>query len=147
MSYLDNIFFGNEGYVSVWFNTLGPRQNGRRFADDSFKRILSNGNLIISIKISLKCVPKDPIINILALVQMMAWRRPGDKPLSEPMMVRFPTHPSEAIRRVSQNVVIIGSDNGFSLIRRLGIYIIIEIIWIHYQFWGTHFSELWMKIQ
>ena len=26
------------------------------------------------------------------LVQIMAWRRPGDKPLSEPMMVRLPTH-------------------------------------------------------
>ena len=26
-----------------------------------------------------------PINNIPALVQIMAWRRPGDKPLSEPM--------------------------------------------------------------
>ena len=26
------------------------------------------------------------------LVQVMAWRRPGDKPLPEPMMVRLPTH-------------------------------------------------------
>ena len=26
------------------------------------------------------------------LFQIMAWRRPGDKPLSEPMMVRLPTH-------------------------------------------------------
>ena len=26
------------------------------------------------------------------LVQVMAWRRPGDKLLSEPMMVRLPTH-------------------------------------------------------
>ena len=30
--------------------------------------------------------------NIPALVQIMAWHRPGDKPLSEPMMVRLPTH-------------------------------------------------------
>ena len=30
--------------------------------------------------------------NIAALVQIMAWRRPGDKPLSGPMMVRLPTH-------------------------------------------------------
>ena len=30
--------------------------------------------------------------NIPALVQIMALRRPGDKPLSEPMMVRLPTH-------------------------------------------------------
>ena len=44
------------------------------------------------IKISLKFVPKDRINNIPALVQIMAWRRPGDKPLSEPMMVSLPTH-------------------------------------------------------
>ena len=31
-------------------------------------------------------------INIPALVQIMAWRRSGDKPLSEPMMVNLPTH-------------------------------------------------------
>ena len=49
-------------------------------------------NLGISIKISLKFVHKGPINNIRALVQMMAWRRPGDKPLSEPMVVRLPTH-------------------------------------------------------
>ena len=33
-----------------------------------------------------------PINNIPALVQIMAWRRPGDKPLSEPMMVSLLTH-------------------------------------------------------
>ena len=27
-----------------------------------------------------------------ALIQIMAWRRSGDKPLSEPMMGRLPTH-------------------------------------------------------
>ena len=30
--------------------------------------------------------------NIPALAQIMAWRRPGDKPLSEPMMLRILTH-------------------------------------------------------
>ena len=39
------------------------------------------------IKISLKFVPKGPINNIPALVQIMAWGRPGDKPLSEAMIV------------------------------------------------------------
>ena len=29
---------------------------------------------------------------IPALVRKMAWRRPGDQPLSEPMMVSLPTH-------------------------------------------------------
>ena len=42
-------------------------------------------------EISLRFVPKGPINNILALVQIMAWYRLGDKPLSEPMMVRLPT--------------------------------------------------------
>ena len=76
----------------TWVNTLRPRQNGRHFADDTFKRIFLNENVLISIKISLKFVPKDPINNIPALVQIMAWRRPGDKPLSEPRMVSLPTH-------------------------------------------------------
>ena len=34
----------------------------------------------------------NPINNIPVLVQILAWRRPGDKPLSGPMMVRLPTH-------------------------------------------------------
>ena len=59
----------------VWFNTLRPRQNRRRFADDTFKRIFLNENVRISIKISLKFVPKGPINNNPALVQIMAWRR------------------------------------------------------------------------
>ena len=74
------------------FNTLRPRQNGRRFPDDIFKCIFLNENAWISIKISLKFVPRGPINNIQALVQIMAWRRPGDKPLSEPMMISLLTH-------------------------------------------------------
>ena len=73
-------------------NSLRPRQNGRRFADDTFKRILLNENVRISIEISLKFVPKGPINNVPALVQIMAWCRPGDKPLSEPVMVSLLTH-------------------------------------------------------
>ena len=38
-------------------------------------------------QISLKLDPKGPIDNKSALVQIMAWHQPGDKPLSEPMMV------------------------------------------------------------
>ena len=37
--------------------------------------------------ISLKFVPNGQINNTPALVQIMAWRRSGDKPLPEPMMV------------------------------------------------------------
>ena len=67
-------------------------QNGRHFADDTFKCILLNENIRITIKISLKFVPKGPINNIPALVQIMVWRRPGNKPFSEPMMVSLLTH-------------------------------------------------------
>ena len=73
-------------------NTLKPRQNGCHFADDTFKCIFLNENIRILIKIPLKFVPKGPINNNPALVQIMAWRRLGYKPLSEPMMVRVPTH-------------------------------------------------------
>ena len=143
-------------------NTLGPRQNGRRFADDIFKYIFLNESVWISVKILLKSVPnmmtssngnmfrvtghlcgeftgpgellaqrpmtrsfdvsfdlrlnkrlskqswgwwfetqsrplwrqcnECPINNIPSLVQIMVWRRPGDKPLSEPILVNLLTH-------------------------------------------------------
>ena len=74
------------------FNTLRPRQNCHHFADDIFKWIFVNENVCILLKISLKFVPRMWINNIRALVEIMAWRRPGDKPLSAPMMVGFSTH-------------------------------------------------------
>ena len=84
-------------YCNEWpgisnVNTLRPRQNGRHFPDDILKCIFLNENVWISIKISLKFVFKGPVSNIPALVQIMAWRQPGDKPLSEPMMFNLPTH-------------------------------------------------------
>ena len=41
------------------------------------------------IEIRLKFVPMSPIDNKPALVQVMAWRRKGDKPLTEPMRTQF----------------------------------------------------------
>ena len=82
-------------FPGLWWGLLanwGRDKNGNRFSDDTFKRIFLNENVRISIKISLKFVPKGPINNNPALVQIMAWRRSGDKPLSEQMMVRLPTH-------------------------------------------------------
>ena len=75
-----------------FINTLRPRQDGRHFPDDIFKCIFLKENVWILIKMSLKFVPKGPINNIPALVQIMAWRRSGDKPLFEPMMVSLLTH-------------------------------------------------------
>ena len=73
-------------------NTLRQRQNGRDFPDDIFKWIFVNENAWISINISLKLVSRGPISDIPALVQIMAWRRPGDKTLSEPMLVSLLMH-------------------------------------------------------
>ena len=66
-----------------------PKQNARDIPDDIITCIFLNENVSISIKISLKFVPEGPINNIPALGQIMAWRRSGDKPLSDPMMVKF----------------------------------------------------------
>ena len=76
----------------VEVNTLKPRQNGRHCIDDIFKWIFLNENVRFPTKISLKFVPKGLINNIPLLAQIMAWCRPGDKPLSEPMMVILSTH-------------------------------------------------------
>ena len=64
-------------------------------ADDIFKCIFLNENDRILIQISLKLFRKSPIDNKPALVQVMAWRRIGDKPLPEPMMTQF----NDAYRR------------------------------------------------
>ena len=80
-------------FIYWWvFNTLRPRQNVRHFPDDIFACIILKENVWISPKIALKFVLKVPVNNIPSLVQIMAWRRPGDTPLSEPMMVSLLTH-------------------------------------------------------
>ena len=73
----------------VHLNSSPPGQNGRLLADNIFKLIFLNENDRILIKISLKLVPKGPIDNKPALVQVMAWRRTGDRPLPEPMLTQF----------------------------------------------------------
>ena len=51
--------------------------------------IFLNENMI---KISLKFVTKGPINHNPAMVQIMAWRQSGNKPLSEPMMILLLMH-------------------------------------------------------
>ena len=58
-------------------------------ADDIFKCFFFNENDRILIQISLKFVPRSPIDNKPALVQVMAWRQIGDKPLAESLMAQF----------------------------------------------------------
>ena len=57
----------------------GTLTYGAYFPDDIFKCILLNENVWFPIEISLKFVCKGLINNIPALVQIMAWCRPGDK--------------------------------------------------------------------
>ena len=56
------------------FSSSLPGQNGRHFADDTFRCIFVNEKFCVLIKISLKFVPKAPIDSIFALVKIMAWR-------------------------------------------------------------------------
>ena len=90
---------GTTAYMCLCQVVIGPlrliktlRQNGPHFTDNIFKCIFLNENVRIPIEISLKFVPKGPFNYIPALVQIMAWHRRGDTPLSEPMMVRLPMH-------------------------------------------------------
>ena len=58
-------------------------------AGDNFKCIFLNENDSIPIQISQKFVPRSSIDKKPALVQVMAWRRTGDKPLPELMLTQF----------------------------------------------------------
>ena len=75
----------SEHYWSI--NTLRPRQDGRHFPDGIFNCIFLNENGWIPMKFRWNLFN-----NIPALVQIMTWRCPGDKPLSESMMVSLATH-------------------------------------------------------
>ena len=76
-------------YALMANNSSPPGQDGPHLADDIFTLIFLNENVQISIKFPLKFVPKSPINNIPVLVQIMDWRRPGDKSLSELKLTRF----------------------------------------------------------
>ena len=72
-----------QNLYEIHINTLRPRQDGCRFPDNIFNCIFFNENVLIL---------KVRINNIPALVQIMAWHRPGDKSLSGPVMVSLLTH-------------------------------------------------------
>ena len=85
----------NSGKTRCWWRQARPPcglTHWTTFCRWHFQMYFFIENVWISSKISLKFVPKGPINNIPALVQIMAWRCPGDKPLSESMMVSLPMH-------------------------------------------------------
>ena len=70
---------------------------GRNEIDVILQTTFSNAfswmkNVLLAIKISLEFIPNGSIKSISALGQIMAWRRPGHKPLSEPMLRSLLTH-------------------------------------------------------
>ena len=71
------------------FNWSPSEQKGRHFADNIFRRIFLNENIRISIQFSPNFVPKGPIDNKPALVQVIDCRLFGAKPLPEPMVTHF----------------------------------------------------------
>ena len=71
-----------------WINTLRPRQNCSHFADN----ILNASSWLKMQKCHLRLVPKVPFNSIPSLVQIMAWRQPGAKPLFEPIMIDLLMH-------------------------------------------------------
>ena len=98
-----NITRGSTGFALISLKSDGSKRREDKFNGISangmmfwtkflFKCIFLNENVRISIRISLKFVPKAPIDNKPALLQIMASGQPGDKPLSEPMMASLLTH-------------------------------------------------------
>ena len=91
-----NIFHGRSLYI--FYSTCSqltkfrPIQNDRHIADDIFNDIFLDENCINSDVNFIDVVPKGPINIILPLVQIMAWRRRGDKPLSGPVMLYLLRH-------------------------------------------------------
>ena len=76
-------------FQHIAVNSSPPGQNGRHFTDDNFRCVFVNEKFYIFNKIALKFVLRGPIDNNPALAEIMAWRRIGDKPLSQPMLTRF----------------------------------------------------------
>ena len=62
-------------HLQIWINTLRLRRDGCHFADDTckFSNVFYNEKGWISNKIALKFVPRGPIYQIPASVQIMAW--------------------------------------------------------------------------
>ena len=72
-----------------WLPPLPGKMFPAILADDILECIFMNEKFRILIRTLLKFIPNGPINNIPELVQIMARRRSGDKPLSEPMLTQF----------------------------------------------------------
>ena len=86
---INQIIWNIPSLVSEELTHWGWDKMAATWADDIFKCNFINENVWVSIKIPLNFVPEGPINNKFSLVQVMAWRRTGNKPLHEPMMTQF----------------------------------------------------------
>ena len=77
-----------DAIITLRINSSSPGQIDRYFANDILKCIFVNEKMCISIRISPKLVLTGPIKNKPAVVQVMTWRRSGDKPLPEPILTQ-----------------------------------------------------------
>ena len=82
---LENVCFLYHGAIRLRAFNSFPWTNGHQFG----KCIFMNEKFCILIRIPTNFVSKGIIDNTAALVKLMAWRRIGDKPLSEPMLTQF----------------------------------------------------------
>ena len=129
-------------------NTLRPRQNAWwSFRRRHFRFVLLNENVWISIKISLKFLPKGPINNIPAMVPIMTWRRPGNKPLSKPMMVSLLTHicatRPQWVKDINYHFFFIARYIPFLCTCTGGVYVFISIVQSIFLFIISPFCHWW----
>ena len=69
------------------------RRDKMNILQTTFSNLFSSKKIFeFRLKISLKFVSNGPINDIPALVQIMAWHRPRDNSLFEPIMVHLTTH-------------------------------------------------------
>ena len=95
--YLTTVFFHSfelltQLYIDIndfVVTTLRPRQDSRHFCRRHFQMQFRHRKCFNFIKNSLNVIPKGPMDNNSSFVQVMAWRRTGDKPLHKPMMAEF----------------------------------------------------------
>ena len=86
-------YFQHQQYVCWWRNAIGCWDIFRRSVDHTFLNTLRPRQMaaVFPTKFS-STFSWTKMNNIQSLVQIIAWHLPGDKSLSEPMMVSLPTH-------------------------------------------------------
>ena len=92
-----NIQLLTKTYDAIWWHLSVSTHWGRDKMAANFQTTFANRFSWMKMyeflsKFHWSFVPRGPIKNIPTLVQIMGWHQPGDKPLSEPMMVNLLMH-------------------------------------------------------